>query len=311
MKKIYLFFIINFYFISIFSFSNAQNILTPNNTNITTLSISTSTKIILPAKTYIQIIDSCTWNHSGACVAARGGPGTNFSKEHRLRNGIVLKVSEKVGNKSDIWYKIDFKNEKINKSERLKKEWYVNAKYTKVLEDVKPEVYDEGNYLENKEIENKKIYINLKKQILEAYEGETLFMRTKISTGLKDSPTESGEYFIHYKTPSRYMQDDATTTKIFYTHTKTETLASGESKISTSTRSYSTSTKNKINYKEYYDLPGVPFAMYFDEDGKAIHGAYWHNNFGSQHSHGCINLPLKDSEKLYRWTPVGAIVIVK
>jgi lipoprotein-anchoring transpeptidase ErfK/SrfK len=100
------------------------------------------------------------------------------------------------------------------------------------------------------------------------------------------------------------MQDDATSTKVFYTATDPVTLA-------TSSKSYSTTTKDKTNYKEYYDLPGVPFTMYFDTDGKAIHGAYWHNNFGSRHSHGCINLSLKDSEKLYYWSPVGAVVIVK
>jgi lipoprotein-anchoring transpeptidase ErfK/SrfK len=295
MKKIFLIFIFNIFFIS---FSFGQNISSSTN--------SSNTEIL--TNTYIQIIDSCNWAHGGSCVAVRSGPGVNFSKEHRLRNGIVLKVSEKVniknGDKISSWYKIDFKSEKIKKSERVKKDWYVNTKYTKIIPDVKAETYDENNYIENAKSEDKKIYINLKKQTLEAYDGETLFMKTKISTGLKDSPTESGEYFIHYKTPSRYMQDDATSTKVFYTATDPVTLA-------TSSKSYSTTTKDKTNYKEYYDLPGVPFTMYFDTDGKAIHGAYWHNNFGTRHSHGCINLSLKDSEKLYYWSPVGAVVIVK
>ena len=273
--------------------------------------VNSSTTEILK-NTYIQITGSCNWAHIGGCVAARSGPGTSFSKEHRLRNGIVLKVSEKIeiddANKSNYWYKVDFKNEKINKIERVKTDWYVNAKYTKILKDVSPEVYNENNQVQN---DNKKIYINLKKQTLEAYDGDTLFMKTKISSGLTDSPTESGEYFIHYKTPSRYMQDSATSTKIFYTATSTEILANGENKISTSTKFYATSTKGIANYKDYYDLPGVPFDMYFSEDGSAIHGSYWHNNFGRRHSHGCINLNLKDSEKLYSWSPVGIAVIIK
>lgn len=328
MKKVNLFFIHIFIYllttVTFVNFSFAQNNYI--NTNTTNSVISTSTQNIssstvsisinsstteILTNTYVQIIDSCNWGHVGACVSVRSGPGTNFSKEHRLRNGIVLKVSEKATTKGGSWYKIDFKSEKVKKSERIKKDWYVSTKYTKVLEGVLPETYDENNHVENVKNENKRIYINLKKQVLEAYDGDTLFMKTKISTGLKDSPTESGEYFIHYKTPSRYMQDDATSTKVFYTATSTEVLANGESIISTSTKFSLVSTKDKTNYKEYYDLPGVPFTMYFDTDGKAIHGAYWHNNFGTRHSHGCINLNLKDSEKLYAWSPAGTSVIVR
>ena len=49
-----------------------------------------------------------------------------------------------------------------------------------------------------------------------------------------------------------------------------------------------------------YDLPGVPFDMYFD-GSRAIHGAYWHNSFGSVRSHGCVNLPLDNMEWLWSW----------
>ena len=60
-----------------------------------------------------------------------------------------------------------------------------------------------------------------------------------------------------------------------------------------------------------YDLPGVPWTMYFTDDGAAIHGAYWHDEFGFQHSHGCVNLPLNLARKLYEWTPLGTLVIVQ
>jgi len=49
-----------------------------------------------------------------------------------------------------------------------------------------------------------------------------------------------------------------------------------------------------------YDLPGVPHTMYF-YGGYALHGAYWHNNFGHPMSHGCINLSLPDAEALFNW----------
>jgi hypothetical protein len=44
-----------------------------------------------------------------------------------------------------------------------------------------------------------------------------------------------------------------------------------------------------------YDLPGVPFCTYFTEAGVAVHGAYWHNDFGHQRSHGCVNVLAEDA----------------
>jgi len=58
-----------------------------------------------------------------------------------------------------------------------------------------------------------------------------------------------------------------------------------------------------------YDLPNVPYTMYYYK-GYAIHGAYWHNDFGRPKSHGCVNMAIPDSEKLYYWanppTPPGS-----
>ena len=61
---------------------------------------------------------------------------------------------------------------------------------------------------------------------------------------------------------------------------------------------------------QVYDLPGVPWNLYFTEDGGAIHGAYWHNNFGQPWSHGCVNVPLKEAEELYNWAEPGTVVTV-
>jgi len=57
-----------------------------------------------------------------------------------------------------------------------------------------------------------------------------------------------------------------------------------------------------------YYLPNVPHTMYFHR-GYAIHGAYWHNNFGTPMSHGCVNLSLPDAEWFYNWAPVGTTVV--
>lgn len=57
----------------------------------------------------------------------------------------------------------------------------------------------------------------------------------------------------------------------------------------------------------FYDLPNVPNVMYFYQ-GYSIHGAYWHNNFGYQMSHGCVNAPLAAAEWLYNWASIGTPV---
>jgi lipoprotein-anchoring transpeptidase ErfK/SrfK len=54
---------------------------------------------------------------------------------------------------------------------------------------------------------------------------------------------------------------------------------------------------------DYY-LPDVPYVMYF-ADYLAIHGTYWHDNFGYPMSHGCVNLPIWAAEWVYYWAPIG------
>ncbi len=60
---------------------------------------------------------------------------------------------------------------------------------------------------------------------------------------------------------------------------------------------------------EDYDVPDVPFAMYY-YGGYAIHGAYWHNNFGTPVSHGCTNVAVNHAEWLFNWADVGTPVVV-
>jgi lipoprotein-anchoring transpeptidase ErfK/SrfK len=59
-----------------------------------------------------------------------------------------------------------------------------------------------------------------------------------------------------------------------------------------------------------YYLPGVPFTMYFYR-GYALHGTYWHSNFGTPMSHGCVNLRTPDAEWLYEFAPMGTLVNVR
>ena len=61
---------------------------------------------------------------------------------------------------------------------------------------------------------------------------------------------------------------------------------------------------------EDYFVPDVPWVMYFDNLGNALHGTYWHNNFGTPMSHGCVNLPMDIAQTLYAWAEVGTPVTV-
>jgi lipoprotein-anchoring transpeptidase ErfK/SrfK len=58
-----------------------------------------------------------------------------------------------------------------------------------------------------------------------------------------------------------------------------------------------------------YFLPDVPYIMYFHK-GYALHGTYWHSNFGTPMSHGCVNLSIPDAEWLYYWSSMGTLVKV-
>lgn len=58
-----------------------------------------------------------------------------------------------------------------------------------------------------------------------------------------------------------------------------------------------------------YYLPNVPYTMYFYE-GYGLHGTYWHSNFGTPMSHGCVNLRTEDAGWIYERASVGTLVNV-
>jgi lipoprotein-anchoring transpeptidase ErfK/SrfK len=58
-----------------------------------------------------------------------------------------------------------------------------------------------------------------------------------------------------------------------------------------------------------YYLPDVPYIMYFKGD-YGLHGTYWHNNFGTPMSHGCVNLSIDDAAWVYSWSAMGTVVNV-
>ncbi|MDD2922313.1 MAG: L,D-transpeptidase, partial [Anaerolineales bacterium] len=51
-----------------------------------------------------------------------------------------------------------------------------------------------------------------------------------------------------------------------------------------------------------YSTPAVPWCTFISGEGVAIHGAFWHNDFGERRLHGCINVKPEDAKWIFRWT---------
>jgi LysM repeat protein len=116
------------------------------------------------------------------------------------------------------------------------------------------------------------IDVNLSTQTLRAYEGNQVVYTARVSTGIARYPTPAGTYWIQRK----YTYDDM--------------------------------TGGSYARGDYYYLPDVPYCMYYYA-GYAIHGTYWHNNFGTPMSHGCTNVSIADAGWLFNWAPVGTKVV--
>jgi len=224
-----------------------------------------------PLETYLKVTDGCGIHYAGTCATAHSGPGTKFPVVAQLRNDIVLKVGGTEVRDGRTWYRVLF-DEGLRYPERVKSSWYVAAAAVSLFT-----TEGENTALISDATSTKKIVVNRTKQTLIAYDGDTVFMSTKVSTGLLLTPTPRGIFTIFKKTPTRYMQGPIP----------------------------------EAHLSQYYDLPGVPWNLYFTEQGAVIHGAYWHDDFGKPHSHGCVNLSPAEAERLYYWADVGVPVVIE
>jgi len=104
------------------------------------------------------------------------------------------------------------------------------------------------------------------RQILSCYEGNTEVFFCRVSTG----------YGERYSTPTG---DQAVSWKIFSLHMAANTSSDSG-----------------------YDTMAVPWAVFFNTNaGAAIHGTFWHNDFGTRRSHGCVNVSPEDAKWIFRW----------
>jgi hypothetical protein len=141
----------------------------------------------------------------------------------------------------------------------------------------------------------KRIEISISEQRLWAYQGDTLITTTLVSTGLAPNDTERGVFHVRYKLEK---QDMAGTT-----NAQGEVVAMGE-------EAANEAGSGDRSSEAAYTVEDVPHVMYFNYDAEALHGAYWHNNFGNRMSHGCVNLPLDMAQFLFGWAPLGTVVWV-
>ncbi|HMI87953.1 MAG TPA: L,D-transpeptidase [Polyangiaceae bacterium] len=123
--------------------------------------------------------------------------------------------------------------------------------------------------------DEKWIDVNLTRQTLVAFEGDRPVYATLVSSGRRgrdpndkvhDHQTVQGSFRIREKHVSITMDGDGP--------------APGDMP---------------------YSIEDVPYVMYF-EGSYALHGAFWHNNFGHEQSHGCVNLAPLDAKRLFFWT---------
>ena len=136
----------------------------------------------------------------------------------------------------------------------------------------------------------KRIEVNLDDQTLIAYQGDTVVLETLVSTGVEPNTTETGEFHVRIKFPLKDMTG--------VTNGQGEVTSVGEA------------TPTDDGGAEYL-VHDVPDVMFINFQAEALHGAYWHSNFGQRMSHGCINLPLDVSAFLYDWAPLGTAVTVR
>ena len=109
------------------------------------------------------------------------------------------------------------------------------------------------------------IDVDLDAQILVAFEGDQAIYATMVSSGGKETPTETGVYRMWMKESEADMKG--------------------------------------LNGEDPYSVATVPWTQFFSpEKGLALHTAYWHDQFGKQRSHGCVNLAPRDARWLYYWS---------
>ncbi len=113
--------------------------------------------------------------------------------------------------------------------------------------------------------------VNTTTQTLVAYEGTKPVFATAVSTGLVDKEDKDKDH-----------------------HTPPGTFRIREKHIAAT-------MDGDVASDGPYSIEDVPWIMYFN-GSYALHGAFWHNNFGKTKSHGCVNMAPQDAKAIFAWT---------
>jgi hypothetical protein len=117
-------------------------------------------------------------------------------------------------------------------------------------------------------VTDKHVAVNLKEQTITAYENGSPVLTARVASGFGVHYTPRGDHRVLRKSPTSRMIGGVGA--------------------------------------DFYDLPGVAFPTYITSSGIAIHGTYWHNDFGRPRSHGCLNVSPPIARWFWRWTAPSA-----
>jgi lipoprotein-anchoring transpeptidase ErfK/SrfK len=130
--------------------------------------------------------------------------------------------------------------------------------------------------------------VSVTDQQIWAYQGQSALMTSLVSTGKKPNQTTTGVFHVRLKYPKQDMRG--------FTGDSGEVIGFGD--------------RAPERGALAYDVEDIPDVMYFSLNAEALHGTYWHSNFGTPMSHGCVNLPLDVSAWMYGWAPLGTMIWV-
>lgn len=203
-------------------------------------------------------------------TTTRKGPSFSSEKSYEFIYGTVYLVTDvTVDATGSVWYNT-YDEYADREEEVLPTNHWVQAKHVRRIHEseftaIRPWVT------------NKRMDINLKAQTLTCFEGDVVVLHTKCATGasftqidgtIADFATPDGEHQVILKQPTRHMR----------------------------------AIEGERETDGWFDLPGVPWSTFFTYEGIAIHGTYWHNDYGVVRSHGCVNVPIQVAKFIYRWT---------
>jgi hypothetical protein len=202
-------------------------------------------------------------------VYAYAEPDERSKLDYKFYYGTTYHVTDTFTDQNgNVWY--DTYDEYTSKDDAIKPtHHWIWAKLVRKIDEgdfnaIRPHAID------------KHIIVDLAAQTLTCKEGERVVLTSRIASGaafnvndaVVDYSTPGGEYSAILKMPSRHMRGP----------------------------------ESERDTGAWFDDPGVPWNTFFTYDGIAIHGTYWHNDFGVPRSHGCVNVPIAVAKFVYFWT---------